>query len=284
MWADGADTVKVRELEQKVQLMDQWGYRIDVVSAQQVTREIERDLVIDADRVVNVYVASQEGWLETANFCHGLIHCASHRHGVEVLAGEVRGFEQRNGAIDATRLADGTTLYSDVVVNCAGPEASEVAHLAGLRLPLGLRPGALMITGATPNRLRHVVHSPHVNMRPDNAGRLALNLHSVDAFIARGGYLNVGDQTTRDAISTAATMMPALRNTMVESWRAGVRPVPLDGLPIIGFDPRLRGLYHAVTHSAVTLAAILGRLVAEELSGRESPDLTRYRADRLIAA
>jgi glycine/D-amino acid oxidase-like deaminating enzyme len=49
---------------------------------------------------------------------------------------------------------------------------------------------------------------------------------------------------------------------MVVAWRA----VPADRLPIIGPMPGLESLYLAVTPSGVTLAPILGRLVAAEIA------------------
>ena len=49
---------------------------------------------------------------------------------------------------------------------------------------------------------------------------------------------------------------------MVVAWRA----MPADRLPIIGPMPGLESLYLAVTPSGVTLAPILGRLVAAEIA------------------
>lgn len=73
------------------------------------------------------------------------------------------------------------------------------------------------------------------------------------------------------------------------STRLGVRPVPADGEPIVGPVGEVPGLYLAVMHSAVTLAAAVGRLVARELvdgTGRRSrgaavePALSGCRPDR----
>jgi glycine/D-amino acid oxidase-like deaminating enzyme len=49
---------------------------------------------------------------------------------------------------------------------------------------------------------------------------------------------------------------------MVVAWRA----MPADRLPIIGPMPGLESLYLPVTPSGVTLAPILGRLVAAEIA------------------
>ena len=54
-----------------------------------------------------------------------------------------------------------------------------------------------------------------------------------------------------------------------------------DGEPIVGPVAELPGLYLAVMHSGVTLAAAVGRLVARELvDGTVEPALAGCRLDR----
>ncbi|KPV57609.1 hypothetical protein QJ48_21215 [Paenibacillus sp. A3] len=44
-----------------------------------------------------------------------------------------------------------------------------------------------------------------------------------------------------------------------------MRPMPEDGYPIVGFHDRIKGLYLAVMHSAITLAPVISRLAANEI-------------------
>jgi glycine/D-amino acid oxidase-like deaminating enzyme len=63
--------------------------------------------------------------------------------------------------------------------------------------------------------------------------------------------------------------------------------MPQDELPIVGAVPGIAGFYVAVTHSGVTLAPLVGQLVAQEVtSGHVSPLLADYRIERfgLLAA
>lgn len=70
-------------------------------------------------------------------------------------------------------------------------------------------------------------------------------------------------------------------NVELLSSRVGVRPMPVDGEPIIGPVAEVPGLYVAVLHSAVTLAPAVGRLVARELvDGAAEPMLAGCRLDR----
>lgn len=57
--------------------------------------------------------------------------------------------------------------------------------------------------------------------------------------------------------------------------------MPADRLPIVGPVPGLDSLYLAVTHSGVTLASALGRLVADEIAtGDEAWLLASFRPGR----
>jgi glycine/D-amino acid oxidase-like deaminating enzyme len=60
--------------------------------------------------------------------------------------------------------------------------------------------------------------------------------------------------------------------------------MPADGQSIVGRLPGADGLYVAVTHSGVTLAAHLAELIAGELvSGTAAAELAPYRPDRFTA-
>ena len=65
----------------------------------------------------------------------------------------------------------------------------------------------------------------------------------------------------------------------------GERPVPLDGLPVVGAVPGAPGVFLAVMHSGVTLGPLIGQLLAQEiLQGSLSPLLSSFRASRFAEA
>jgi glycine/D-amino acid oxidase-like deaminating enzyme len=71
----------------------------------------------------------------------------------------------------------------------------------------------------------------------------------------------------------------------VAGYRVCVRPMPADGRSIVGWLPGAGGLYVAVTHSGVTLAAHLAELITAELAGGTAPaELAPYRPGRFAAA
>ena len=73
-------------------------------------------------------------------------------------------------------------------------------------------------------------------------------------------------------------MFPALELRMAGA-RLAWRPVPGDGLPVVG-PAGPEGLWLAVMHSGATLAPLIGELVAQEMGGGTAELLAPYRAER----
>jgi glycine/D-amino acid oxidase-like deaminating enzyme len=82
-------------------------------------------------------------------------------------------------------------------------------------------------------------------------------------------------------MAVAAGYLPGIADAAIEDVVIGWRPLPLDGLPVMGFSPAQPGVYLAIAHSGVTLAPILGQLAAQEiLDGTRAEALSPYRPDR----
>ncbi len=160
----------------------------------------------------------------------------------------------------------GEVLRPSTAVLAAGAMSVEVAGAVGLDVPMIASPGMLAVTTPVPPLTDKVVYAPggpgppvHLRQRPD--GTVLLGERSQEA-VAYDPSL----EHARALLAQAARFFPALGRAqllrMVVAWRA----MPADRLPIIGPMPGLESLYLAVTPSGVTLAPILGRLVAAEIA------------------
>jgi glycine/D-amino acid oxidase-like deaminating enzyme len=105
----------------------------------------------------------------------------------------------------------------------------------------------------------------------------------LDGHAIEGQILPVTDPVIQRARNEAQGVMSGLAGVPVEAVRVGIRPMPRDGQPIVGFDPQISGLYTVVTHSGITLAARLALRVTEELSGGDGSELEPYRPSRFVA-
>ena len=65
------------------------------------------------------------------------------------------------------------------------------------------------------------------------------------------------DEEIERVIQTARRYAPALQTAVIRDVRRSRRPIPQDGQTILGFSDTVANLYVAVTHSGVTLAALI---------------------------
>ena len=168
-----------------------------------------------------------------------------------------------------------------------GPATSTPAcpvPLVAWDTPGAIAPGlAVRVGPLAPAGPVHLVHTPEVSLRP-HAGGL-LHLEAPDAAVD----LHTPEPDLRRWAATllrrAQETVHGLTGACVEEYKVCVRPMPADGQPIVGRLPSTPGLYVAVTHSGVTLAAHLSRLIATDLTtGTPPPDLAPYHPARFLPA
>ncbi len=220
-----------------------------------------------------------EGWIEPVRLIGSLLSTA----GAERVGGDtVAGIDVSGGLARSVRLASGRRLSADAVVNCAGPGAAGVARLAGLDLPMRNTRGVLVCTSPVAVSGSRVIHAPNVHLRPDGGGRLLLHAHGLDdAAQPCGGGISVDQAAVGKVVEAGCVLYPGLRAASVESVRVGLRPIPGDGLPVLGRAPGLPNFYFAVSHSGATLSVHAGALGAGVVLGEDhSVELAAFRFAR----
>jgi glycine/D-amino acid oxidase-like deaminating enzyme len=277
------------ELRARVHRLTEWGYPARLIALTEAA-EIEPALRFPESAGIVAWFPG-EGYVLTEPLIARLVAHAMAR-GADVLTGDqgrVTGLDP--GPADALRVrtAAGAVLEADEVVCCAGRWVPALAKMADAASPVPLvdweKPGATApglavrvgpLASAGPVRL---VHTPEVSLRPHSGG--LLHLEAPDAAVD----LHTPEPTLRRWASTllrrAQQTVRGLIDARVEEYQVCVRPMPTDGQSIVGRLPGAPGLYVAVTHSGVTLAAHLSRLIAAELTtGTPPADLTPYRPAR----
>jgi glycine/D-amino acid oxidase-like deaminating enzyme len=142
-------------------------------------------------------------------------------------------------------------------------------------------PGLLAITSRPRQRLERVVHAPGVHLRPDASGGLMLGADDLDGPVVEAASPARRAEIAATMLERAARVFPAAREVTLVEHRVGVRPMPADHHTIAGRLPGLANAWVIATHSGVTLGALLGRLVTEEIvHGAPSPMLAPFRPDR----
>jgi glycine/D-amino acid oxidase-like deaminating enzyme len=188
--------------------------------------------------------------------------------GVRMLPGRARVRLDDDGvAVEV----DEEVLRPRTCVLAAGAEAVQVAADAGLEVETVSSPGMLVQTRPLPPFTDRVVYlpgdpGPPVHLRQRADGSVLIGERTQETVAT-----NPGMHHARALLTQAARFFPVLAGVPVDRWWLAYRAMPADRLPIVGPLPWLDSLYLAVGHSGVTLAPVLGRLVAKEVAD-QAPD------------
>lgn len=278
-WTAGAAEREAQE--RKVARLLEWGYQARWLDPLEV-RRLEPDLApsVTSDRVAYF---PEEGWVDPPRLVGALL-AAARAAGAEVRSqSAVIGMSIVGDRVEQVTTGDGETMRVDAVVNCAGPAAGRVAALAGLTLPMRNLPGLLAYTAPTAVAVGRVIHAPRIHLRPDGAGRLLLHHPAADSAVSQqdDGSWSVEPGAAETMLRLAAELYPGIRGTRIEATRVGVRPIPIDGLPVLGRSATVENFHFAVAHSGATLCLRVAELVAAEVRGGRVDELAPYRHSRL---
>ncbi|MGP3942651.1 NAD(P)/FAD-dependent oxidoreductase [Streptomyces sp. 6N106] len=215
---------------------------------------------------------------------------AARDRGVRVVGGARVTAIEHGPAGTAVICADGGRYVADTVVSCAGRWTQGVAELAGAHVPMAdpdlagsTTVGFLATTAPTAARLSRVLTGPRLNVRPDGGGRLLLQALDLDAAADPATPYAPDGEIATDMLARLPEVLNAAEGTVVEKVRVGQRAMPGDGFTVAGFPATDVPFYVVATHSGITLAPLLGRLVADELYGHESPLLKDFRPGRFTS-
>jgi glycine/D-amino acid oxidase-like deaminating enzyme len=261
----------------------EWDYQARWLDPKEV-RSLEPDMAAD---MIGSRVAyfPDEGWVDPARLVAALLSTA------RAAGAQVRphcaavGMSMTGERINCVRTSDGQTVRTDAVVNCAGPDAGKVAALAGVDLPMRNTPGLLAYTTPTAVAVGRVIHAPQIHLRPDGGGRLVLRNITADAAVSThdSGTWIAEPGAAEAMLHLAQDLYPGLRGMKVEVSRIGVRPIPIDELPVLGQSATVENFHVAVTHSGVTLCLRVAELVGASVRGELVDELAPFRHSRLDA-
>jgi glycine/D-amino acid oxidase-like deaminating enzyme len=186
-------------------------------------------------------------------------------------------------------------LQFDHLVIATGVDAPKMVAPLGFTLPLLHRPGALVHSKPLPIMTRFVYDGPGELEWKQSANGSVIGMetpfpppipaHAEIREHAMAFPPDVAEMHGKRILAKLARYMPGLVGAEVDFVTLGFRPMPSDGFPVVGPIPGVPEVSLCVTHSGVTLAALLGDYMARELiGGRDEPMLEPYRPSRLLRA
>lgn len=204
-------------------------------------------------------------------------------------------------AVRAARLSPGgeTILETDIgdvpvdrFVLATGADTDATRQLAGIEIPQRSTPGVIVITRPLPRLANRIIVAPGVHIHQRDDGRVVLGEQAgapdTEAHAQRlADRPNqfpdpiIAEQHALRILTIADTYLPGMLDAEIEDVFIGWRPLPLDGHPVLGTAPRIPAAYLAIMHSGVSLAPVVGAIVAREIMDETTaPHLAPYRPDR----
>ena len=268
-------------LERRAERLISWSYAAEMLPASTVNEKCEPGAIFP-DPEIRIAHFPEESWVDAPALTKTLVEAAG-RNGARTLVGNaVQGIEVAGEGVKL-ELEDGDAIYADALVNATGAKAASVGEMVGRKLPLDVFRGLLVRVAVPGEPLRHLMHTPRINVRPDGPWYVLLHHDSIDERL-KDEFAGVEDPLCAELLKRARRLLPALEEAEVVEARFGVRPVPADGHSCVGALSAIPGYFEAVTHSGITLGPLIGRLLAREiLTGEVDPLIAPFRPDRFPA-
>jgi glycine/D-amino acid oxidase-like deaminating enzyme len=234
---------------------------------------------------------SGEGWFDAYGLML-LLRAAARDKGARYLHGEVTGMARNGARVTGVTLASGESIGAGLIVNAAGPQAGDVATMAGLALPVEPRKRSVFVFACrdTLAAMPLIVDTSGVWVRPEG-----------DVFIAgvspgegepdprADGDFEVAYELWDEVVWPAlAARIPAFEAVkQVRAWAGHYDVNTLDHNAILGPHPEVGNMLFANGFSGhgIQQAPAVGRALAEWIvHGRSvSLDLDVFGSARIAA-
>lgn len=208
--------------------------------------------------------------------------------GVDIIENcEVTGMESTDGAVRSVTTSRGR-ISAERFALCVAGHSSQLAAMAGLRLPIRSMALQAMVTEPVKPMLNTVVgsHTVHCYISQSDRGEIVMGggADPFPSFAQRGGL-----PTLFETAAAARELIPSLSRLKVMRQWAGVCDISPDSSPIVGKTPLTNlylstgwgtGGFKAIPAGGDTLAHTIARDAPHELLKPFSLD--RFAAGRLI--
>ena len=281
-------TEGAEELHQRVRQLQAWGYPSRIIDEAEL-RRLEPEL--RPGTVAAAVLNENDGHVDPTKVIQACLKGAQARGAAVHIDTPVTGLSLgRAGSeptpVESVQIGDGE-IPCDVVVLAAGVGTTALAATAGIDIPQQESPGVVIRTDPRPQVLHtaSVIYAPVVA----DSGHSEFHLcQTADGSLIIGGdkqeslIKEDSQEHAEDLLARATHYFPILRGATAIPLPVAYRPMPVDGLPVLGFTESVPNLYLALMHSGVTLAPIVGELSAMEIvDGTRVEMLDPYRPERL---
>lgn len=227
-----------------------------------------------------------EGWVDLPSLI-GILAEEFRALGGEIVTDAGRAtVNVRAGRASGVTTADGADWAADAVLLAAGGEVPAIVALAGQHIGDDTPIALLVRTKPIKHRLKAVLNTPRVAIRPTPDGAFALDsAWSEEEVIKKAdGSYEIKLSTLEGLLLEASKVLEGNPKLEIADYGVGPKPIPGDGEPVFGELQAIPGYFVAFSHSGATLGLIAGELLADEIAtGRRHPLLASFRPERFVS-
>ena len=202
----------------------------------------------------NIIFSKADGAIDSKDAISKMINAIKKNGGTVLYPCKFEKIIESNDLFSKVKTSMGI-LKSENIIFCNGVDIDKSLNINFLKKP---RPGVIIKTKPKKNLINSIVYGPNIHAHQQSNGRLIIG-EQITAPTEQNSlnHLKRINKHFKNMVRGASDLNPS---EILIGWR----PIPKDDLPVIGRFKN-KSIYVAVMHSGISLAAIVGNLVTQEI-------------------
>ena len=194
--------------------------------------------------------------------------------------------EYKNGKLIGANTSHGKFSIDELVIS-AGINTNTILNKQYLKKPT---PGIIVKSRPYKKLIDSIIVGPGIHVHQLKNGVMVIgeqdgapdnHFERLKDFPYKFPNDNFANDHANRMIDLSSSFISNIENIKIDKVGIGWRPLPLDGLPIIGYLNELPNTYVAVSHSGISLGPLIGKLATEEILFKKSNNLlAKFRPQR----
>lgn len=226
---------------------------------------------IDFNKNNNIVYSVEDGAIDALKTIENLVARTKFNGGNIINNCTFKNSIYRSGKLSSINTSLGE-IETDLIIFATGIDTNSLINKKVLRDPTA---GIIIKTKPYNSIINKIIVGPGIHIHQQNDGRLIIGEQDgapeshkmrLKGYPSKFPSSMLAYQHANKILNTAKSFIKSMDEVELESVHIGWRPLPLDGLPIIGFINSNQDSYVASMHSGISLGPIVGKIVAQEIT------------------
>jgi glycine/D-amino acid oxidase-like deaminating enzyme len=226
---------------------------------------------IDFNKNNNIVYSIEDGAIDTVKTIENLVARTSFNGGKIINNCTYKSSIYRNGKLSSISTSLGE-IETDLIIFATGIDTNSLINKKVLKEPTA---GIIIKTKPYMSIINKIIVGPGIHIHQQSDGRLIIGEQDgapenhklrLEGYPSKFPSSMLANKHVNKILDQAKSFIKNMDEIEVESVDIGWRPLPLDGLPIIGFINSNQDSYVASMHSGISLGPIVGKIVAQEIT------------------